>query len=186
MNNINDNHNHNSNNYLWLDQTKQTHIYHFRNQEIQICNNTFSSCSVRDSSQRSMGLPTTQGKTEVGKFSPAKPHFTYCIHRQRKNQNGNNKFELHENEKKLKLVNWGSIAMRVEGVPRFRCRIRRRFCCPCCSALLLLLQLRGFECKFGFRRRCRTNAATAGWWGRSTCWYVQSREQNETTIAFVV
>nr|AFK40892.1 unknown [Lotus japonicus] len=26
-----------------------------------------------------MGLPTTQGKTEVGKFSPAKPHFTYPV-----------------------------------------------------------------------------------------------------------
>lgn len=40
---------------------------------------TFSSCSVRDSSYLSIGLPTTQGNTEVGKFSPAKPHLTYCI-----------------------------------------------------------------------------------------------------------
>lgn len=34
---------------------------------------------MRDSSYRSNGLPTTQGNTEVGKFSPAKPHFTYCV-----------------------------------------------------------------------------------------------------------
>lgn len=39
---------------------------------------TWSCCSMRDSSYLSIGLPTTQGKTDVGKFSPAKPHLTYC------------------------------------------------------------------------------------------------------------
>lgn len=42
-------------------------------------NFTLSSCSISDSSYLSMGRPTTQGNTEVGKFSPANPHFTYCI-----------------------------------------------------------------------------------------------------------